>query len=197
MNATLTCAFTEWSPGLGDNSAMGWVTVLVYLIAAVLSTRAAMALRGVETPARRERAFWGIAAAVLYFLAVNKQLDLQTLLTTIGRCNARLMGWYDTRQTVQRDFILAVAIAGVLTVGLLALLLRGILGRVWPALLGIGFVCGFVLIRAASFHAVDGLIGSWALGIKVNWLLELPGPTLVALVAAHRRTVLLRGQPVV
>lgn len=187
MIATLTCAFTQWSPGLGDNSAMGWITVLVYLIAAMLSVRAARAMRGPEAAARRERAFWSVTAAVLFFLAVNKQLDLQTLFTTIGRCNARLMGWYDMRHTVQRDFILAVAIAGVLTVSTLALLLRGILGRVWPALLGIGFVCGFVLIRAASFHDVDGLIGSWAMGIRVNWLLELPGPTLVAIVAARRR----------
>lgn len=193
MITTLTCAFTQWSPGLGDNSAMGWVTVLVYLVAAILATRAATVLRGPEAPLRRERVFWSITAAVLFFLAVNKQLDLQTLFTTIGRCNARLMGWYDMRHTIQRDFILAVAIVGVLTVGLLALLLRGILGRVWPALLGIGFVCGFVLIRAASFHDVDGLIGSWAMGIKVNWLLELPGPTLVAITAALRRKVALTG----
>ena len=65
-----------------------------------------------------------------------------------------------------------------------------LLSLVWGgALLGIGFVCAFVLIRAASFHDVDGLIGSWAMGIKVNWLLELPGPILVALVAARRRRV--------
>lgn len=193
MITTLTCAFTQWSPGLGDNSAMGWVTVLVYLLAAILSVRAAKALRGPEAPLRRERAFWGISGAVMLFLAINKQLDLQSLFTMIGRCNAHLMGWYDMRQTVQRDFILAVAVAGGLAVGLLALLLRGILGRVWPALLGIGFVCGFVLIRAASFHDVDGLIGSWAMGIKVNWLLELPGPMLVAITAALRRKVAFAG----
>jgi len=193
MITTLTCAFSQWSPGLGDNSAMGWVTVLVYLIAAVLSARAAKALQRPEAPVRREGTFWIISAAIMLFLAINKQLDLQTLFTTIGRCNARLMGWYDMRHTIQRDFILLVAVAGVLVVTLLAFLLRGILGRVWLALLGIGFVCVFVLIRAASFHDVDGLIGSWAMGLKVNWLLELPGPILVASVAAHRRTVVLAG----
>ena len=193
MITTLTCAFAQWSPGLGDNSAMGWVTVLVYLLAAILSVGAAKALHGSEAPLRRERVFWGISGAVMLFLAINKQLDLQSLFTMIGRCNAHLMGWYDMRQTVQRDFILAVAVGGGLAVGLLALLLRGILGRVWPALLGIGFVCGFVLIRAASFHDVDGLIGSWAMGIRVNWLLELPGPTLVAITAALRGKVALAG----
>ncbi len=191
MVTTLRCAFTQWSPGLGDNNIVGWITVLVYLAAAILSARAARALGGPE--AGRERVFWRIVAALLFFLAINKQLDLQSLFTMIGRCNAQLTGWYDMRRTIQRDFILAVGIAGVLAVGLLALLLRGILGRVWPALLGIGFVCGFVLIRAASFHDVDGLIGSWAMGLKVNWLLELPGPSLVAIVAAHRRRVLSAG----
>ena len=193
MIATLRCAFTQWNPGLGDNGAMGWITVLVYLAAAVLAVRAAMALDGSEAKARRERIFWRILAVLLFFLAINKQLDLQSLFTTIGRCQAQLTGWYDMRRTVQRDFILAVAVAGALAVGLLALLLRGILGRVWPALLGICFVCGFVLIRAASFHDVDGLIGSWAMGIKINWLLELPGPLLVASVATHRRRVALAG----
>jgi len=192
MITTLKCAFSQWSPGLGDNSAMGWVTVLVYLAAAILAARATKAMDGPEPDARRERTFWRILSLLLFFLAINKQLDLQTLFTTIGRCNARLMGWYDMREAVQRGFILAVAVAAVLAIGLLALLLRGILGRVWPALLGIGFVSGFVLIRAASFHDVDGLIGTWAMGIRVNWLLELPGPTLVAIVAARRRMVVLK-----
>ncbi len=193
MITTLKCAFSQWSPGLGDNSAMGWVTVLVYLAAAILAARAMKAMDGPEPEVRRERTFWRILSLLLFFLAINKQLDLQTLFTTIGRCNARLMGWYDMREAVQRGFILAVAVAAVLAISLLALLLRGILGRVWPALLGIGFVSGFVLIRAASFHDVDGLIGSWAMGIRVNWLLELPGPILVAIVAAHRRRAVLAG----
>ena len=69
----------------------------------------------------------------------------------------------------------------------MAWLLRGILGRVWPALLGLGFVCLFVLVRAASFHHVDILLGTWIFGVKMNWLLELPGPILVAVVAMRRR----------
>lgn len=186
LGTTLTCAFTRWSPGLGDNHLMGWVTVLVYLAAAFGSARAARGLVPVG-PDGRERRFWWIAFAILLFLAINKQLDLQSLLTMVGRCHASLAGWYDTRRTVQRIFVLAVAAGGVASIGLLALLLRGILGRVWPALLGLGFVCCFVVIRAASFHHMDGLIGSTAMGLKVNWLLELPGPILVLAVAWHRR----------
>lgn len=187
MSTTLTCAFAQWSPGLGDNYLMGWVTVVVYLAASVASGLVARHLGRPDPLTRRERRFWVIAAAVMLFLAINKQLDLQSLLTMLARCHAQLTGWYDVRRMVQEAFIFLVAASGAIALGLLALLLRGILGRVWLALVGLGFVCVFVVIRAASFHQVDALLGSSAGGIKLNWLLELPGPILVTLVALRRR----------
>jgi hypothetical protein len=185
MGTTLTCAFNRWSPGLGDNHMMGWVTVLVYLAAALASVRAARRV-GRGTADGRERRFWWISFAILLVLAVNKQLDLQSLVTMIARCHASLNGWYDMRRSAQSVFVWAVAGGGVVLVGLLALLLRGVLRRVWLALLGLGFVCGFVAIRAASFYQMDGFIGSTLLGLRVNWLLELTGPLLVLAVALHR-----------
>lgn len=187
MSTTLTCAFAQWSPGLGDNHLMGWVTVVVYLVAAFASGLAARRLVASDPLTRRERRFWVLAAVVMLLLAVNKQLDLQSLLTMIARCHAQLAGWYDIRRVVQETFIYLVAAGGVIALGLLALLLRGILGRVWLALVGLGFVCVFVVIRAASFHHVDVLLGGTAGGLRLNWLLELPGPILVTAVAFHRR----------
>jgi hypothetical protein len=187
MRTTLTCAFTQWSPGLGDNTWVGWLTVAVYLIAALAAARVALALPGSLAGSGRERLFWWITAATLMALAVNKQLDLQSLLTMIARCHAQLSGWYNDRRIVQQAFIVVIAVSGVLSLALMALILRGILGRVWVAFLGLGFVCLFVVLRAASFHHVDIFLGSTIGGIKLNWLLELPGPTLVALVALRRR----------
>lgn len=193
MGRTLTCAFMQWSPGLGDNTFMGWLTVGVYLLATIASVAALRAM-GADALSRRERLFWAISAAVMLFLAVNKQLDLQSLVTMIGRCHAQLAGWYNDRRAVQKLFILGVAAGGVLLLGVLALMLRGILDRVWAALLGLGFVCVFVVIRAASFHHVDLLISGTALGVRINWLLELPGPLLVTLVALRRRQTVLTGR---
>ena len=187
MRTTLTCAFTQWSPGLGDNHPMGWLTVVVYLAAAFAAAAAARSMPGPDPRTRRERVFWWGAAAILLVLGVNKQLDLQSLMTMIARCHAQLSGWYDVRRVVQEAFIYLIAAGAVVALGLMALLLRGILGRIWPGLVGLGFVCLFVVVRAASFHHVDVLLGSTAAGIKLNWLLELPGPTLVALVALRRR----------
>jgi hypothetical protein len=48
----------------------------------------------------------------------------------------------------------------------------------------------FVVTRAASFHHVDILISTTVLGVRMNWLLELPGPLLVAVVALRRRRAL-------
>lgn len=187
MRTTLTCAFTQWSPGLGDNHWMGWLTVVVYLLAAVASGLAAYRLAGAEGADGRERRFWILAAGLMLALALNKQLDLQSLLTMIARCHSRLAGWYEVRRRVQEGFILLVAVGGLAVLGLLALFLRAILKRIWLALLGLGFVCVFVVVRAASFHHVDIALGSTLAGVRLNWLLELPGPTLVALVAMHRR----------
>ena len=192
MQTTLTCAFMQWSPGLGDDHWVGWLTVAVYLVASLAAARAAFALSGVDAATRRERVFWGISAGIMLLFAVNKQLDLQSLLTMVARCHAQLSGWYDMRRTVQEAFIFMVGAGGLMALGLLALLLRGILGRVWPALVGLGFVGVFVVVRAASFHHVDILLGSQVLGIKLNWALELPGPVLVVLVALQRSRVVAR-----
>jgi hypothetical protein len=192
MGTTLTCAFTQWSPGLGDNNFMGWLTVVIYLLAGIVSLRAAGAMAA-DPLSRRERLFWAISGTIMLFLAVNKQLDLQSLVTMIGRCHSQLAGWYNDRRAVQKLFILAVAGGGVLALALLALWIRGILDRVWLALLGLGFVCVFVVTRAASFHHMDLLISSRVMGFKINWLLELPGPLLVILVAMRRRRIALGG----
>jgi hypothetical protein len=186
VNASLNCAFATWSPGLGDNTPMGWVTVLVYGLAALGSARAALSRTGAEDAVRRERLFWGLLALLLTALAINKQLDLQSLMTEIGRCHAHLNGWYEGRARVQYWFVICGGLAGLVGLAFLAWLLRGLWQKLWPALLGAAFVSFFVLVRAASFHHVDILIGAQILGVRVNWLLELPGPILVLLVGWQR-----------
>jgi hypothetical protein len=179
------CALESWSPGIGDPTAMGWVTVAVYALAALLAALVAVRAPFPVRSLGRERAFWAIAALMLAFLAVNKELDLQSFLTAAGRCAAQAQGWYDDRRVVQAEFI--AALVGIAGVGLLALLwlLRGTWRRSFVPALGLVFVTGFVLVRAAGFHHVDRLIGMTlsGTGFRANWALELPGPLLVAAAA--------------
>jgi hypothetical protein len=177
----LSCALRHWSPGLGDPGFVGWLTVAVYAVAAVSAGRRAIRGPFGADTGRRERTFWWCAAVLLACLAINKQLDLQSLMTEIGRCVARAQGWYEDRQTVQRWFIAGIVASGVVALAGLGYLMRHTLPRTGLALAGLGFVCVFVAVRAAGFHHVDTMIGTVVAGLRVNWLLELPGPILVAL----------------
>ena len=172
MSGILDCAFRSWLPGFGDPTPAGWVTVAAYLVAAALAFRMA-ALRTRPPQRTAERAFWALAGLGLVFLAVNKQLDLQSLMTAAGRCAARMQGWYGARRPVQVAVILGlVAAAGLVGLLTLALLWRS-LGRTLPAILGLAAITAFVLVRAVGFHHVDALIGMRVGGFRLNWMFEL------------------------
>jgi hypothetical protein len=185
-----TTADGRWQPSIGDPTLMGWVTVVAYATAAVLAFRSArVEARG----AARERntaheqktlaRFWGGLALLLLLLGVNKQLDLQTLFTQVARDAALAQGWYDDRRRFQVLFIAAVGLLGLLGTLGLAFALRKIAARIWLALLGIGFLVSFVLIRAASFHHVDLLLRAGP--VRLNWVFELTGIGLIALAAVR------------
>jgi hypothetical protein len=182
----LTCTQAVWSPGIGDPNIMGWITVAAYIACALASL-----FLWVRNPfhgpgAWRERLFWGGVCVLMACLAVNKQLDLQTLMTAIGRCHAQLNGWYNDRQVMQRGFIRALALAAFLFALGTAWFLRASLRRNILAVLGLAFVLGFVVIRAVGFHDVDHLISAEVMSIRVNWILELSGLILILLNALPR-----------
>ena len=74
------CSLTRWSPGIGDPGPVGWLTVIAYLAAAGFS----VSLGAKHERGALERAFWTISGVGLLFLAINKQLDLQSFLTAAG-----------------------------------------------------------------------------------------------------------------
>ncbi len=153
---------------------MGWITVVCYVIAGVLSA-VVLALR-----ASRQRVFWFVLTVLLALLAVNKQLDLQSALTAIGRCMAQMQGWYDQRKTVQLTFILVLAAFSLVFVAVLAWNLRKGFARIWLAFFGFAFLLTFVVMRAASFHHFDRLINFELGPMRMNWFLELTGIAMIA-----------------
>jgi len=181
----------DWSPGIGDPSALGWVTTVAYLVTATLAWGVVRRTPRLLSEARRERSLWKLLAAGFLLLGINKQLDLQSALTEIGRMMAQDEGWYDERRRVQLAFVVVVAaLAVALAVALFVLGRRA--GRdLQIALVGSALVCCFVVIRAASFHHMDLLLGSSWIGIRLNNILELGGIGIV-LWASHRRYRLLR-----
>lgn len=188
-------AFTDgdvWRPGIGDPTFMGWLTVVAYFGAAFLCIREFMKARKINGP-REKTFFWATLSMLLVFLGINKQLDLQTLLTLTARRIAIAQGWYENRRIVQIFFVAVVGIAGVFTILAMRLL-------VWKhtdlrlTLIGLVVLLVFVVVRAASFHHIDQLINFRLGWVRMNWVLELGAIALVvwgALAARKRSRVVL------
>jgi hypothetical protein len=191
--AMIDCAQARWSPRIGDPSAMGWATVAAYAVAAALAWRTARA--GRFPPERRlvERLFWVALSVGLAALAVNKQLDLQSGLTALGRCMAQIDGWYAHRRAVQAAFVMALGAGAALAAIVAVIALRRSLARLWLALVGAAALGAFVMIRAVGFHHIDALIGLEIGGWRINWILELGGVALIALGAVWARAMGPRG----
>ena len=178
----------RWRPGIGDPTVMGWVTVAAYLVTALgcywSAWREPMP-DGTRRPHSRPSVFWLILAGLLVALGINKQLDLQSLATQIGRDAIKRWDLYGNRRVLQVGFIAAIALvcAGSFA-GLLWVARRSLRHR-WPAIVGILFILGFVVIRASSFHRVDVFLSARLGGMKWNWIFELGGISIVG-VAAFR-----------
>jgi len=187
---------------------MGWFTVVAYLAVAWLCLQCfKVEKRGPPRPLRKsiwsalrvlvrhwprpplplKRALvWLVLSALLFLLAINKQFDLQTLFTEIGRVISIEGGWYEQRRTVQRLFIVCIGCGAVLGVAWLWWATRCQLRDFRLTLLGFAFIVAFVLVRASSFHNMDQFIGVELGGIRMNWILELGGITIVGAGAVRR-----------
>jgi hypothetical protein len=172
----------HWTPEIGDPTFLGWFTVVAYFGAAYLTGCAA---RRVQSPGPRARLqlVWFGLTWTLILLGLNKQLDLQSLLTITGKNMAMEQGWYAERQDVQFWFIATIVASSVLGGAALAWWLRRELRAVRLAALGAVFIVAFALMRAASFQHVDLLLSKASGGLRMNWLLELSGIGCIALSA--------------
>ena len=165
-----------WRPGLGDPTPIGWITVFAYFLVAFLCGTVASRCRRDEIPCwRRQYVFWCLLALFMVLLGINKQLDLQSLLTEIGRDLAKHQGWYGQRAIYQRQFIIGIAVAGLATLVVASLLLLGTWRQTGLALIGLVLLFGFILVRASSFHHVDHLLSEHIRGVRINWIFELGG----------------------
>jgi len=172
----------HWRPTIGDPTAMGWFTVVAYALGAVLTGLAALA--HIRHGSGRGRAIWLLVTAGMAFLCVNKQLDLQSLLTEIGRMIARSQGWYAQRREFQKWLVLVIFAAAGLCAGWSILHFRAF----WMAhrllMTGVMFLITFIVVRAVSFHHFDLLLRTTVLGFRINWALELTGIFLIILAAS-------------
>lgn len=135
---------------------------------------------------RARKRVWFVMTATLIALGINKQLDIQTLFTDIGRVTAKQQGWYMERRGVQYEFIVAVGAIAAVCAMIVPFIARRA-GR-WEILAAIGLTSlfAFVFIRAASFHHIDAILSLGVAGIRVNHVMELGGILIIAFAAIRR-----------
>lgn len=128
--------------------------------------------------------FWRLTAVLLVFLGINEFLDLQTLLTSLGRDHAKANGWYGEHRSVQYLFVLMLGILAVAVGVAMLWLTRRTHPAVRLAIVGLVFIGLFVLLRAASFHHMDKLLGGGAPAFNWGSIQEMAGIIIVAAAAA-------------
>ncbi len=187
--SSATALLGGWKPRIGDPTAFGWAAVCAYAITASLCWSCFLRVRSSKKarPRRKDTILWLALSLLFTFLCVNKQLDLQSLFTSTARVIARAQRWYSLRGIVQAWFIYSmVAIGATVMISTLFLTWKRVRDYSW-VLVGTAFLVTFIVVRAASFHHVDRLIGYQLSGLKMNWILELGGIACVAFGAMRFR----------
>lgn len=167
---------------VAHDAPVAWFVVAAYFASAVAAW-----LAGSSSGAKRDRHFWYVAAVLLVLLGINKQLDLQTTLTVVGRDMAKREGWFDQRRLVQEAFVLVLVVGASLVGGALALWLRRSATAVKVAAAGVVLLFAFILLRAASFHHMDSWVTRNVAGLRSGWWLELLGIAVISLSALAYR----------
>jgi hypothetical protein len=163
---------------------MGWLTVVLYGFGTWQCFKVVNANSKLLRPS--EALLWWILVYGLLALGINKQLDLQSALTEIGRIFATQQGWYEKRHEAQIIFIYGVAAIAACTGFAMAYLARRAPPATHLALFGSICLLLFVFIRAASFHHFDLFIGHVVFGMRMNSILEMGGIGIIIAGARFR-----------
>src|SRR3954452_18527378 len=171
----------------GDPNPIGWLTTFAYFCVSGFCFWAGQ--REKENAIGRARVrhaplFWFALCGVMVALGFNKQLDLQSDLTQLGRDMAVSEGWYENRRVIQSIFVVVFGLVAVAAVVAGLWFMRDLWRRYRLAFVGIVYLCTFVIIRAASFHHIDILLYHLpGAGYWVNTFLELGGNVIIGYAA--------------
>jgi hypothetical protein len=173
-------AMATWA---GDNTLLGWISTVAYLLTAFLCVRAAQ--RETTPNKSHARRFWAFVACLLLFLGLNKQLDIQTTLIDAARSMARQQGWYQDRGIVQIIFVVMLALTAIACLVWLFWVTRHAWRTHAIALFGVALIIGFVVLRVAYFEKMERLIGIPLTASRAKWVLELGGILCIAIGACR------------
>jgi hypothetical protein len=162
-----------------DPTLFAWCITAAYFAVAGLSLVAANGSAHL-----RDRNFWFGCGVLLVLLGFNKQLDLQSYITTFGRALAHSEGWYEQRRLAQTAFVFVLSVVAAVSLAFLAAWLRRSSAAVKVAAVGLVLLFTFILWRAASFHHMDFWVTRNIGGMRSGWWLELAGIIVIGVAGA-------------
>ena len=161
-----------------------WFIVGMYLLAAFLCLRALFCSQRSLLPdivKKKSRLFWAFLFIIMLFLACNKQLDIQTYITAVGREVAHAQGWYEQRRTIQKEVVITLILIAFLFLIYMFYMVYNLPTANKIAMIGALFTFSFIGMRALSFHHVDHYVGRVIFGVKMHILIEICGGVIVSL----------------
>ena len=150
MNNNSIILNEQWRPHIGDPTAIGWVITIAYFLTFILCLWA-----GIAAQKHEKRGLLIGIALLLLLLGFNKQLDLQTLLTIIGRHVAKEQGWYYIRRSVQFLFVVLFTLIVLFSLIMWARWMKRRWRQYGLHFSGTVLILLFIIIRAASIEHVS------------------------------------------
>lgn len=171
---------------LGDPTFLGWLTAGMYVLTAVPCLYCAKNAKKIFNAENImiHRVIWLGLAGGLFFLGINKQLDLQSWFTAVAKTIAWEQGWYEKGQQAQIYFLAGIGLSGLIALLTVSWLIRKQWRRYSLLLLGFIFILRFVLVRIGTFYGIPlPELSTFTGGIRLNWLLELVGVAIIGVCA--------------
>ncbi len=179
----------------GHLTALGWTGFALYLIAALLSFRAAASNRSQSSAVSSQQFYetgrvWMWVGIILAALGLNKPLDMQTRLINLGRQIAGRENlsahWTGLHVLFFMGFILLVVALIAVVLSRFTAEIRQFARQLPLAAAGIILICIYILIRAASINRVDQMLGFKLDHVPHIWLLEAGGLLLIIVQALRK-----------
>ena len=173
------------TPEMVNPTHMGWIIACSYYLVAFLCRRRTATLRELfaHRTFSRGLVFWTLITMLFITLGLCRQFGLIHSITDWVREQAISGGWYRERRDFQFKIIVAVLVVGMLGLIVLGWMARHASRRNKLALFATITLLAFLAAAATSHHDLDALLRHAILGLKLNWLAELAGITLIAFAA--------------
>lgn len=139
----------RWKLGIGDPTIEGWLICTLYFIGFILSLKKSIHVKDNCTISHKT---WTFVSLILLFLSLNKQLDLQTLISDTGRAIAINLELMEQRHIFKQAFILVLALFGIIFLIRYKENVVSFNKNYHLAFVGMVTLITFVFLRAISFH---------------------------------------------